>query len=338
MNKALNVLYQFDDNYAPYAGISIYSLYKNNRNIDHINVYCAAMNVSENNLYLLRKTADNFNRKIIFLDTHKSVKKIKELKLNEWNGSLACWLKIFIIEDLIDTIDCLLYIDSDTVVVGSLEELCDFSFDEAPLACVASGLGFKGLKRLRIEENQYYYNVGVILFNMKYFRENKNCHTELITHLTNNSDKYLVNEEDLINDFWGKQIKRLDLKYNILGIHYFYPDNVYFKLYGKYSAYSKNEITSARNDACIIHFVRFLGDYPWIEGNIHPCKKTFLQWKKLTLWKDLPLVKVHHSILFKLEKGLYKCLPKLMFFVLLDIFKTKIMKLQRKFSKTKNIL
>ena len=34
MSNELNVLYQFDDNYAPYAGISMLSLFENNRDID----------------------------------------------------------------------------------------------------------------------------------------------------------------------------------------------------------------------------------------------------------------------------------------------------------------
>ena len=41
MSNELNVLYQFDDKYAPYAGISMLSLYENNKEIENLNVYCA---------------------------------------------------------------------------------------------------------------------------------------------------------------------------------------------------------------------------------------------------------------------------------------------------------
>ena len=46
----LNILYGCDDNYAPYTGISMTSLFENNRDIEEITVYFAAMDCSRENL------------------------------------------------------------------------------------------------------------------------------------------------------------------------------------------------------------------------------------------------------------------------------------------------
>ena len=62
--EELNVLYQFDNNYAPYAGISILSLFENNKGIKHLNVYCAAMGVDGRNTALLNETASKYGRNI----------------------------------------------------------------------------------------------------------------------------------------------------------------------------------------------------------------------------------------------------------------------------------
>ena len=43
----LNVLYGCDDNYAPYTGVSLLSLFENNKDIEEITIYLAAMNFSE---------------------------------------------------------------------------------------------------------------------------------------------------------------------------------------------------------------------------------------------------------------------------------------------------
>ena len=39
MDKILNVLYQSDNNYADLTGVSITSLFENNKHLDEINVY-----------------------------------------------------------------------------------------------------------------------------------------------------------------------------------------------------------------------------------------------------------------------------------------------------------
>ena len=46
----LNVLYGCDDNYAPYTGVSLLSLFENNKDIEEITIYLASMNFSEVNL------------------------------------------------------------------------------------------------------------------------------------------------------------------------------------------------------------------------------------------------------------------------------------------------
>ena len=53
----LNVLYQFDNKYAPYAGVSITSLLENNSDFDHICIYILENGVSEENKTLFMKTA-----------------------------------------------------------------------------------------------------------------------------------------------------------------------------------------------------------------------------------------------------------------------------------------
>lgn len=318
MNNELNILYQFDDKYAPYAGISIYSLFENNKEIKHLNVYCATMNVSEDNLDKLTKTAEHYNRIITFLPTEHVVKQITDLSVGSWNGSLATWIKMFIIEDLIRQIDNILYIDSDTLVLGSLNELCDFNFNEKSVACVVDSLSFEQSKRLHLDKNQTYYNAGVIYFNLLYFREHTNFYENMIKHLKNNITRYTINDQDLLNDYFQNNIIKLSPEYNFQGTHFMYSDEIYFKVYKKYDYYKPLEITKARNNIRILHFFRQLGNYPWEEGNCHPLTGLYEEWKKKTLWSNLKNLKTHRTLIFKIEHLLFKCLPKTWF---LRIFK-----------------
>ena len=92
-----------------------------------------------------------------------------------------------------------------------------------------------------------------------------------------------------------------------------YSDKVYFRIYGKYDYYSKDEISNARKNAKIIHFFRAVGDYPWEEGNYHPLKKEFENWKNRSLWREVPNICKKRSMIFRIERILYRCLPKVVF-------------------------
>lgn len=319
MTKELNVLYQFDNNYAPYAGISMLSLFENNKHIDTINVYCAAMDdVSDENIKWLNKTAAGYHRQISYLDTMAAVKQIKEMKLGVWNGSLATWIKIFIIGGFIEKHNKLLYIDSDTLIEGSLADLCDYDFEGKAVASVVDSLGFERLQQLGIQENKYYYNAGVMFLNLEYFRQHEGYYDNMIKHLAKNVDRYPANDQDLLNDYFGKNIKQMSPQYNLQGFHYMYSDNLYFKVYGKYDYYSKEEIEAAKNDVRILHFFRAIGDYPWTEGNYHPLKAEFERWKNMSLWRNRPNEEKKRSLVFKIERKMYRYLPKAVF---LHIFK-----------------
>ena len=53
----MNILYTCDDKFCAYTGISITSLFENNKDLDEINVFIAGQDISEKNKTGLEKTA-----------------------------------------------------------------------------------------------------------------------------------------------------------------------------------------------------------------------------------------------------------------------------------------
>lgn len=86
MAKKLNVLYQFDNNYVPYAGISMLSLFENNKEIEELNVYCAAMEVAGAQITLLNEMASEYSRSITYLDVTKALEEMR--KINVGGGTV----------------------------------------------------------------------------------------------------------------------------------------------------------------------------------------------------------------------------------------------------------
>lgn len=324
MNKELNILYQFDDNYAPFAGISMLSLFSYNKDIENLNVYCITMDVKEDNIKKLNETAKKYGREICYIDNESTINKMENIDIKSWNGSVATWMKMFVLEEFIDKVNSLLYIDCDTLVENSLQDLCDFDFEDYAMACVADSIGFRHYRRLELKKSDYYYNAGVMFFNLKYFRENKNVYNDMINHLKKNVDRYELNDQDLMNDFFDGMIKTLSPCYNYQGIHMMYPDKVYYPVYAKGETYySLEQLEISRKNPCILHFFRALGDYPWEPGNYHPVKKEFEKWKKRSLWEDFTVQPKKRKMFFKIERMLYLVLPKKCFLRLFKYMKSR---------------
>ena len=68
MSNTLNILYACDNNYAPYTGISMYSLFENNRDIPHICVYLVEDNVNEENKARWQGLAEAYGRELVLID------------------------------------------------------------------------------------------------------------------------------------------------------------------------------------------------------------------------------------------------------------------------------
>jgi len=308
----LDVLYQFDENYAPFAGVSLTTLFKNNQEIEHLTVYLAAVNISDKNRELLDRLAQQYNRELVYIRVEELFREIEKLKMGSWNGSQATWMKMFVMDEIPEKVDKLLYIDSDTLIRGSLMELTELDMGAYPVAAVIDSISPASSERLGLPGP--YFNAGVIYFNLKYWREH-GIQKHMLEHLKRNISRYPVNDQDLLNDYFNKRIMRMSPCFNFQGIHYIYRDNAYFHIlnWPEGCYYDKNEVAKAREDVRIMHFFRFCGEYPWQPGNVHPCKLFYEQERANSLWKEYHCPPKPLKMIYRLERILYRVLPQRMF-------------------------
>lgn len=311
----LNALYQFNDKYAPFAGVSMTSLFENNRDFDEIRVYILGENISENNEQLLRTTTINYGRIIEFIDTSKLIDKMKMLGMPTYRGSYAANMRLFLPEVLDAEIDRLLYLDADTIVNASLESLVKLNIKECPIAMALDSLGACHKKDLGIQERDYYYNSGVILFQMKKWRDMKM--TELIVdHMKNIRLHYPSPDQDLLNVVCRKHIFCLNARYNFQPIHLAFSLEDYYRNYGHIGYYSYEILKQEKENVVIYHFFRFIGEFPWNYNNSHPANDFFDKYLMISLWKNYRKEKANLKGAIRVEKILYSYLPKCIFIII----------------------
>ena len=90
----MNVMYLSDNNYAIYMGVSICSLFENNKMLDEINVYIIDDNISSDNKKRLEELAERYGRNIYFMDCKVGIDKLQKLGAPKYRGSYTTYLKI----------------------------------------------------------------------------------------------------------------------------------------------------------------------------------------------------------------------------------------------------
>ncbi len=122
----INVVYQFNEKYVPYAGVSMTSLLVNNVDAENINVYVLGEGISEDSKTLLEKTVLKYGRNVYFPETAGLIKRFKEMGMIPYRGAYSVYLRLFFTEILDIAGKRVIYLDSDTIMDGNLLPLVNY--------------------------------------------------------------------------------------------------------------------------------------------------------------------------------------------------------------------
>lgn len=312
----LNVLYACDNNYAPFAGVSICSLLENNKELEVINVYLLSDRVSEENIQKLYRQVNCYGdgRTLKIIDANYYVLYLRERNAIEYRGGYAASLRLFFDEYIENDVEKLLYLDCDTIIVGNLKPLLMLDMGTKCVAVVTESLAGKYKKIIGFDAKTPYFNSGMILFNVKMWEEKKYKET-IMGYIENKNMRFANPDQDYLNLLLKNDLILLSPKYNFQPFHLVYSDKLYFANYYTEDYYSEDELIEARENPVILHIYRFLGQFPWHKNSLHPCKTLYQSYLKKSEWageKDTE----NKKRIYVLERLAFCILPKRLFLLL----------------------
>lgn len=326
----MNVLYQFNEKYAPYAGVSITSLFENNKAVDSIDVYILGEELSKTSTDKFLQLAIQYNRKVIFVETDSLIARMKELNMPTYRGSYAANMRLFV-SDIVTNGDRLLYLDADTIVVGELSDM--YNSDIETVGMVYDSLGCKHKYDIGLSELDGYYNSGVILYDLNKWRAGKFTE-KIVEHVANVRSQYPSPDQDLINIVLKGNITSLPFECNYQPHLRVYSYDLFMKVFEPVPFYTFLEVSQASCTPLIMHAFRYLGEFPWHKASKHPFCDEFDQYLKMSLWNDYVKEPSDSGIVMAIERLLYVVMPKGLFLRLFQImhrrFFIKAEKLSRK--------
>lgn len=292
----MDIAYSINERYVDYCLVSICSLLDNNKGAD-VNIHILYDNLPDESICRITDFVEKRNGRLLFHKIEES--SVSGLILKSWPKS--AWYRIFLPSILDSCIKRVLYLDSDTVVSGSISDLFDMDMTGCSLAgCVdVMTLDNSVFKRLDYSKESGYICSGVLLMNLDYFRKN-DLTSQILGYARDHAEILRYPDQDAINYVCRDSKILLPLKYETMN-SYFRNDE-FVRLY-------HHDFKGMITDPRIIHYA---GCPPWfIETNIHPYTSLFWRYAR-----EIRGIKLQHF-----SRGM--TIPKNMVKFMLGIFGMK---------------
>lgn len=315
----MDILYSSSDSYAFLTGISILSLLENNRECDAIHIYIMDNHISDINKNKLIEVVKEYRRDISFVPM-PDMKELtgQEIDTRRWN--ISTFGRLYMASALPKTVHKVLNIDCDTIIVDTIEPLWNTDMTGKVFGGMLECINDRYRRNVGKNDGDYYLNGGIVFLNLDEVRVG-NYERKFTDYITKYGSSLAYLDQDVLNGVVEQEKKvKLPMRYNALSIYFYATYEQVLKIRRSKSQdfYSKEEFSEAISNPGLVHFTTcFLdGLRPWIKGNQHPYLKTFLKYKEMSPWRDIPLQEDKRSGLVKFRTTMIRKAPR---FVLCEV-------------------
>lgn len=267
-----------DNNYAMPAGVMIYSVCKHTKDVS-FNVIVSD-DFSEGNKNRLKRITDSFSCKIQFIYIPEEIVEGFPVGLDNQPAhiSIAAYYRLFLGKLLPETTEKVIYLDCDLICQSDLRELWETELGDSPVAAVDDipRPWQHQQERLGYDQSFRYFNSGVLLINLDWWRRNAVI-DGFLKFIKESPEKIQFHDQDVLNYVFHENALFLPPKFNATDI-FFHKEFLNEKF-----PYSEAEVNDARYNPVIVHFT--YKNKPWFKGGSHTYRDIFLSYKRQTPWK-----------------------------------------------------
>ena len=333
------VIYHSSDSFASVTGVSMVSLFENNQKMDHIHVLYIERGITDKNKKKLTELADRYGRELEFMEMPNWSEKLNINLRSSKKGWLGFgYNRLFLTEYLPEDVDKVLYLDSDTIIEQPLDDFWNQDLNGYYLAGVDDCLSSKYRDLVGLSKEGTYINSGMLLINVKKWREDDICH-QFVKLIVENNGFFIFNEQSTINSLFSGKIKILPQNDNVNSLVYLYDYDELMRLRTPYNySYTSEELMDARSHPVITHFTGnfYVRRRPWVENSDHPHAGAFLKYRAISPWKDEALQPDSRSLKSKFWTELCHILPRRMMIGLVSFLYNDLRRTMLKYKLRKN--
>lgn len=279
----MNIVCATDDNFVQHCSIMLTSLLVNNSDVQ---IYVLTEGLKPENEKIIREEVEDKGGKVDFCIVDSSI--VEKFPMPEGAGlqhiSRATYYRLLISDLLPKSVEKVIYMDCDIIVNKSIQELWDTDLSGYALAaCKQIGFGYEA-ERLGYPIEYGYFNAGVNMINLSYFREH-NVSGQLIKYIADNYSKIKYHDQDTLNAVLYDKTLHIMPQWNMTSIIYAYQlqkrgDNVAGVVLNDYKAEKESAFKNMK-DPYVVHYVS--RPKPWQVNCVHPLYHLYYDYAKRTL-------------------------------------------------------
>lgn len=329
----MNIVYSSSDSYAPIAGVSMYSLLENNQSTEKLTIYVIDNNISEKNKARFEQLCVTFQRELIFVPVDKLTRLVDDsVDIGRWN--ISTFARLFEASLLPESVEKVIHIDCDTMILDSLETLWNVDLTGKIVAGAYDRIGEQFKAELGLTPDDTYINAGNIVLNLKEIR--RTGMEEVFAEYIRTHSQLSFVDQAVINACVPNVAKQLlPLRYNTYSLVYYVRYENLNRVKKCKLYYTREEVHEAIDHPCIVHFTTCFmdGTRPWMENNFHPMLTQYLAYKSKSPWEDEPLWKDPRGVAARMVYRLFRVLPQVLVTAAVGVVHNYVLPLKNKLMK-----
>lgn len=278
----INILCSTDDNYVPQTGIMLTSLFENNPG-ESFHVYILTRGIQEDAINKLKRVGQEHHSEIDIITVSLSMFADCPIRPGD-HVTLETYFRLLAPRLLPEHIFRILYLDVDIIINGPVRKLWEWDIDNYAIGAIVdeSFCNQEIYSRLQLDTKNPYFNAGVLLLNLDYWRENE-VSARCMQCIQDNPDILLFHDQDTLNRVLANERVLLPITYNFQTgymLSWIYPDYP--------EDFQALVQKTAKERPIIIHFSGPMK--PWFVGNDHPYRYYFRHYRSISFWQDFQLI------------------------------------------------
>lgn len=275
--EVVNIVCTIDESYVPFCGIMLYSLACKNPH-SNLHVFILHNGLQPESELEIKDFLSQFISYLSFIKIDDS------FLINcpiSCHVSIATYFRLLIPEVIPDNIDKILFLDSDIIIRKNIISLWNTNIDHYSHAAVTAcdSMAFSDKERLGIPISSPYFNAGLMLINLNYWRKEKIFYNAL-EFINSQFERILWWDQDVLNYLLYDRWLPIDPTWNAQG-------DIFQARFASLPEFNSVAYKNALKDPAIVHFSGSGICKPWHYYCSHPFRHEFEQYLRLTPWSQI---------------------------------------------------
>lgn len=327
------IVYAADDGFASIMGVSLLSLLENNQDLTNLQVTIFDSEISDKNKEKIEEIFQKYDREGPRWVKPVDIQQKLSMDVKTDRGSLAQYSRLYIQDYFDDDVERILYLDCDTLIVGSIKKLFEMNLEDNIIAGVKDAFSKYYRKNINLSENDMMINSGVYVIDLKKWR-NSHIEDKITEFLITKKGRVQQGDQGILNFVLKGRIFSLSPSYNLMSIFYEYSYGEMVRYRKPVNFYDEKEIKKAKADPVIIHYTSAFNTIrPWFENSTHPEADRWLSYYQRSPWGNISLKKDSKVGIKKMIFEVYDFLPRKVALFIASIFQVYVRPLKNRLNK-----